>query len=105
MDGKAPLTKSEKGSSLGGMRKPTRSGSVDVGSGAHMSRKHERTGRMVAIKALLKERVATDPELQQRETGVLKTLQHPNIVALLDVFLVSVRSTFFPIRICTQQLC
>ena len=50
LDGKAPLTKREKGSSLGGMRKPAMSGSVEVGSGAHMSRKDARTGRIATVR-------------------------------------------------------
>jgi hypothetical protein len=50
LDGKAPLTKREKGSSLGGIRKPAMSGSVEVGSGAHMSRKDARTGRIATVR-------------------------------------------------------
>ena len=46
---------------------------------------HKETGEQCAVKSISKKRISR-PEVLKREVGILKTMKHPHIIAIKDVF-------------------
>src|SRR3546814_7040339 len=47
---------------------------------------HKQTGLKVAVKVVNKSAVKQKPEMLQNEVAILSQVEHPNIIALYDIF-------------------